>query len=54
MSAYLPLGPVTRPVGLETEFGILEPGNPYANAVAMASRVVDALSLIHISEPTRH
>ena len=49
MSAYLPLGPVTRPVGLETEFGILEPGNPYANAVAMASRVVDAYG--EISRP---
>ncbi|WP_454932349.1 proteasome accessory factor PafA2 family protein [Actinomyces oricola] len=49
MSAHLPLGPVTRPVGLETEFGILEPGNPYANAVAMASRVVDAYG--EISRP---
>ncbi|MBM6979380.1 MAG: proteasome accessory factor PafA2 [Actinomyces succiniciruminis] len=34
--------PVRRPVGLETEFGVLEPGNPYANAVLMASRIVSA------------
>ncbi|MBW3068599.1 MULTISPECIES: depupylase/deamidase Dop [unclassified Actinomyces] len=34
--------PVRRPVGLETEFGVLEPGNPYANAVVMASRIVSA------------
>lgn len=36
------LGPVTRPVGLETELGVLQPGNPYANPVAMASRIVQA------------
>ena len=35
-------GPVTRPVGLETELGVLQPGNPYANSVAMASRIVQA------------
>lgn len=34
--------PVRRPVGLETEFGVLQPGNPYANAVVMASRIVAA------------
>ncbi|MDO4900284.1 depupylase/deamidase Dop [Actinomyces sp.] len=36
------IGPVRRPVGLETEFGVLEPGNPYANSVAMANRIVAA------------
>ena len=39
-------GPVTRPVGIETEFGILQPGNPYAGAVAMASRVVEAYGMV--------
>ncbi|WP_172119982.1 proteasome accessory factor PafA2 family protein [Actinomyces faecalis] len=34
--------PVVRPVGLETEYGILQPGNPYANPVAMASSLVAA------------
>ncbi|QPL04507.1 MULTISPECIES: proteasome accessory factor PafA2 family protein [Actinomyces] len=34
--------PVHRPVGLETEYGVLQPGNPYANAVAMSTRVVAA------------
>lgn len=36
------IGPTTRPVGLETELGVLEPGNVYANPVALASRLVDA------------
>ena len=35
-------GPVRRPVGLETEFGILRPGDPYANPVALSSQVVEA------------
>ena len=35
-------GPVTRPVGLETEFGVLRPGNPYANPVVLSSQVVEA------------
>ncbi|WP_103064322.1 depupylase/deamidase Dop [Actinomyces qiguomingii] len=35
-------GPVHRPVGLETEFGVIEPGNPRANSVVMASRIVAA------------
>ena len=39
-------GPVSRPVGIETEFGVLQPGNPYANAVAMASRVVEAYGMV--------
>nr|WP_300338335.1 proteasome accessory factor PafA2 family protein [Actinomyces sp.] len=34
--------PVVRPVGLETEYGVLQPGNPYANPVAMASKLVAA------------
>ena len=44
MSQSAPIfSPVIRPVGIETEFGVLQPGDPYANAVAMASRVVEAL-----------
>ena len=35
-------GPVTRPVGLETEFGVLCPGDPYANPVILSSQVVEA------------
>ena len=35
-------GPVTRPVGLETEFGVLRPGDPYANPVILSSQVVEA------------
>ena len=35
-------GPVRRPVGLETEFGILRPGDPYANPVVLSSQVVEA------------
>ena len=35
-------GPVTRPVGLETEFGVLRPGDPYANPVILSSQVVKA------------
>ena len=35
-------GPVTRPVGLETEFGVLCPGDPYANPVILSSQVVKA------------
>ena len=35
-----PAQPVERPVGLETEYGILKPGDPYANPVALASRLV--------------
>lgn len=34
--------PVHRAVGLETEYGVLQPGNPYANAVAMSAHVVGA------------
>ena len=37
-------GPVRRPVGLETEFGILRPGDPYANPVVLSSQVVEAYS----------
>ncbi|MDU0349812.1 depupylase/deamidase Dop [Actinomyces sp. MRS3W] len=40
------VGPVQRPVGLETEFGVLQPGNPYANSIAMASRIVAAYGAI--------
>lgn len=36
------LGPVSRPVGLETEYGVVEPGNPRANPVVLATRVVEA------------
>ena len=35
-------GPVTRPVGLETEFGVLRPGDAYANPVVLSTRVVEA------------
>ena len=35
-------GPVTRPVGLETEFGVLQPGDAYANPVVLSTRVVEA------------
>ena len=35
-------GPVTRPVGLETEFGVLHPGDAYANPVVLSTRVVEA------------
>ena len=38
--------PVIRPVGLETEFGVLAPGDPRASAVAMASRVVEAYAAV--------
>lgn len=38
--------PLRRPVGLETEFGVLQPGNPYANSVVMASRIVAAYGAI--------
>jgi len=34
-------GPVTRPVGLETEFGVLRPGDAYANPVVLSTRVVE-------------
>ena len=37
-------GPVTRPVGLETEFGVLRPGDAYANPVVLSTRVVEAYS----------
>ncbi|ARD41753.1 proteasome accessory factor PafA2 family protein [Actinomyces gaoshouyii] len=36
------LGPTTRPVGLETEFGVTEPGNSRANPVVLSSLIVDA------------
>ena len=32
-------GPVTRPVGLETEFGVLHPGDAYANTVGTPAPV---------------
>jgi len=35
-------GPVTRPVGLETEFGVLQPEDAYANPVVLSTRVVEA------------
>ena len=35
-------GPVTRPVGLETEFGVLRPCDAYANPVVLSTRVVEA------------
>lgn len=38
--------PAVRPVGLETEFGVLEPGNVYANPVALASQVVAAYGAV--------
>ncbi|OLO61238.1 proteasome accessory factor PafA2 [Actinomyces oris] len=38
-------GPVTRPVGLETEFGVLRPGDAYANPVVLSTRVVEAYSV---------
>ena len=37
-------GPVRRPVGLETEFGVLRPSDPYANPVVLSSQVVEAYS----------
>ena len=47
MSQSAPIfSPVIRPVGIETEFGVLQPGDPYANAVAMASRVVEAYGAV--------
>ena len=33
---------VARPMGIETEYGILQPGNVYANAVAMSHTLVTA------------
>lgn len=36
------LGPTTRPVGLETEFGVTEPGDSRANPVVLSSLIVDA------------
>ncbi len=42
VSATAELGPTTRPVGLETEFGVTEPGNPRANPVVLSSLIVDA------------
>ena len=41
-----PVRPVERPVGLETEYGILKPGDPYANPVALASRLVAAYGAV--------
>ena len=38
-------GPVTRPVGLETEFGVLRPGDAYANPVVLSTRAVEAYSV---------
>lgn len=38
-------GPMTRPVGLETEFGVLRPGDAYANPVVLSTRVVEAYSV---------
>ena len=35
-------GPVRRPIGLETEFGVLRPDDPYANPVVLSSQVVEA------------
>ena len=43
------LGPVCRPVGLETEFGVLRPGDAWANPVALASQIVAAYG--EISRP---
>ncbi|VEG26316.1 proteasome accessory factor PafA2 family protein [Actinomyces howellii] len=40
------LGPVSRPVGLETEYGVVQPGNVRANPVALATRVVEAYGAI--------
>ena len=37
-------GPVRRPVGLETEFGVLRPSDPYASPVVLSSQVVEAYS----------
>lgn len=31
-----------RIIGMETEFGILEPAEPYANPVALSARIVEA------------
>ena len=41
-----PAQPVERPVGLETEYGILKPGDPRANPVALASRLVAAYGAV--------
>ena len=41
-----PAQPVERPVGLETEYGVLKPGDPYANPVALASRLVAAYGAV--------
>ena len=35
-------GPVRRPIGLETEFGVLRPDDPYANPVVLSSQMVEA------------
>ncbi|QQM66605.1 proteasome accessory factor PafA2 family protein [Actinomyces weissii] len=45
------IGPTTRPVGLETELGVLEPGNLYANPVVLASRLVDAYAAVSRPAP---
>lgn len=46
--------PAVRPVGLETEYGVLEPGNVYANPVALASQVVAAYGAVsRDGEPVR-
>ena len=42
MSSQSIFGPVTRPVGLETELGVLRPGDAWANPVVLASHVVAA------------
>ena len=42
MSSESIFGPVTRPVGLETELGVLRPGDAWANPVVLASHVVAA------------
>ncbi|WP_418606095.1 proteasome accessory factor PafA2 family protein [Georgenia sp. SUBG003] len=33
---------VHRPMGIETEYGLIEPGNPQANPMVLSSHVVSA------------
>lgn len=45
---------VTRVVGIETEYGVVSPGNPGANAILMSSQVVNAYrALAELPRPPR-
>ncbi|MGP7960847.1 depupylase/deamidase Dop [Sanguibacter sp. A247] len=45
---------VTRIVGIETEYGVVSPGNPGANAILMSSQVVNAYrALAELPRPPR-